>query len=164
MGRFPAGVANDVVGMGTWRLKGSCDPALELLLVRIEGSLRELLEDELTLCDPGAERWKAAGWDLLDSADPGRELGGWAWADVPDPQRGDPGFPRLVVENRAYASRAFRKLHLELAWRQDGLHVRRAEGVGGEGAICLARSARLFFSLRRFDQPPLFSLSSPVRP
>jgi hypothetical protein len=28
------------------------------------------------------------------------------------------------VENRAYQSRAFRKLHIEVAARQDGLQVR----------------------------------------
>jgi hypothetical protein len=28
-----------------------------------------------------------------------------------------------MVENRIYSSRVFRKLHLEVAWRQDGLQV-----------------------------------------
>ena len=31
------------------------------------------------------------------------------------------GYPRLLIENRVYSSRVFRKLHLELAVRQDGL-------------------------------------------
>ena len=33
------------------------------------------------------------------------------------------GYPRLLVENRVYSSRVFRKLHLEVAHRQDGLQV-----------------------------------------
>lgn len=50
-------------------------------------------------------------------------MGAWSYLDVPDPQKGEQGFPRLLIENRAYATRAFRKLHLELAHRQDGLQV-----------------------------------------
>lgn len=42
---------------------------------------------------------------------------------LPDPEREDPGWPRLQVENRAYQTYAFRKLHLEVATRQDGLQV-----------------------------------------
>lgn len=33
------------------------------------------------------------------------------------------GYPRLMIENRIYSSRVFRKLHLEVATRQDGLQV-----------------------------------------
>lgn len=33
------------------------------------------------------------------------------------------GYPRLLIENRVYSSRVFRKLHLEVAYRQDGLQV-----------------------------------------
>jgi hypothetical protein len=33
------------------------------------------------------------------------------------------GYPRLLIENRIYSSRVFRKLHLEVAVRQDGLQV-----------------------------------------
>lgn len=33
------------------------------------------------------------------------------------------GYPRLMIENRIYSSRVFRKLHLEIATRQDGLQV-----------------------------------------
>ncbi len=32
-------------------------------------------------------------------------------------------YPRLLIENRIYSSRVFRKLHLEVACRQDGLQV-----------------------------------------
>ena len=39
------------------------------------------------------------------------------------PERGEEGWPSLRLENRVYRSRVFRKLHLELAIRQDGLQV-----------------------------------------
>jgi phycocyanobilin:ferredoxin oxidoreductase len=42
---------------------------------------------------------------------------------LPDPARDLPAWPRLQVENRAYASSAFRKMHLEVAVRGDGLQV-----------------------------------------
>lgn len=32
-------------------------------------------------------------------------------------------YPRLQLENRIYCSRVFRKLHIEIGARQDGLHV-----------------------------------------
>lgn len=32
-------------------------------------------------------------------------------------------YPRLTLENRVYCSRVFRKLHVEVGVRQDGLHV-----------------------------------------
>ena len=63
------------------------------------------------------------GWDFLDSADPKREWDGWSFNDIADPPKGGEGYPRLLVENRVYCSRAFRKLHLEVAVCQDGLHV-----------------------------------------
>ena len=39
------------------------------------------------------------------------------------PERNAPGWPALRLENRAYSSRVFRKLHMELGVRQDGLQV-----------------------------------------
>lgn len=42
-----------------------------------------------------------------------------ALSPLPPPAR----YPRLLLENRCYCSRVFRKLHIEAAWRQDGLQV-----------------------------------------
>lgn len=42
---LPSAVANDLIGMGSWRLKGMVDPAIQFLVARIEGSWRELLRD-----------------------------------------------------------------------------------------------------------------------
>ena len=39
------------------------------------------------------------------------------------PERSDAGWPVLRLENRVYSSRVFRKLHMELGTRQDGLQV-----------------------------------------
>jgi hypothetical protein len=55
--------------------------------------------------------------------DPKREWDGWSFADIANPAKGEDGYPRLQVENRVYCSRVFRKLHLEVATRQDGLDV-----------------------------------------
>eukprot|EP00955_Chlamydomonas_euryale_P061936 358234-Chlamydomonas_euryale.AAC.9 len=121
IGALPAPVSSDVVGMGTWRLAGSADPSIQLLVSRLEGSWRELLRPDLNLYPPS--EWKAQGWDWCDSMDPHRELDGFAYSDVPDPAPGAEGYPRLYLENRVYCSRVFRKLHLEVGVRQDGLQV-----------------------------------------
>lgn len=39
------------------------------------------------------------------------------------PERNGPSWPVLRLENRVYSSRVFRKLHMELGTRQDGLQV-----------------------------------------
>ena len=88
---------------------------------RLEGSFRELLEDDLNIY-PISE-WKQKGLDWCDSMDPERELEGWSDGDIPDPSKGEEGYPRLLIENRIYCSRVFRKMHIEVAWRQDGLHI-----------------------------------------
>ena len=38
-------MVNELIGLGTWRLKGSLDPALEFLAQRIEGTWREAFID-----------------------------------------------------------------------------------------------------------------------
>ena len=59
----------------------------------------------------------------MDSLDPDRSAGMWGYADLPSPPKGHPKYPRMQIENRCYRSRVFRKLHIELAHRQDGLQV-----------------------------------------
>ena len=59
----------------------------------------------------------------MDSLDPEGEHGGWSYQDLESPPRDDPRYPRLQIENRCYRSREFRKLHLEVAHRQDGLEA-----------------------------------------
>lgn len=57
----------------------------------------------------------------MDTLDPeGKKLMAHA---LPDPAEGSPAYPRLQIENRVYQSYCFRKLHLEVAVRQDGLQV-----------------------------------------
>ena len=62
-------------------------------------------------------------YKYLDSMDPKGTAGVWGYTDIKGPKRGEPGWPRMQVENRCYQSKVFRKLHLELAHRQDGLQV-----------------------------------------
>jgi hypothetical protein len=56
--------------------------------------------------------------------DASKSFGLWSYLDIADPAKGQEGYPRLLIENRAYCSTVFRKLHLELAHRQDGMQVR----------------------------------------
>ncbi len=62
-------------------------------------------------------------YKYLDSLDPERTAGMWGYTDIQPPEKGDPRWPRMQIENRCYQSRVFRKLHIELAHRQDGLQV-----------------------------------------
>lgn len=43
--KLPGPVAQDAVGMGTWRLKGCVDPIIEFLVSRLEGAWRYILDD-----------------------------------------------------------------------------------------------------------------------
>ena len=43
--------------------------------------------------------------------------------NLPDPEKSDPAWPRMQIENRVYESFCFRKLHIEVAVQQDGLQV-----------------------------------------
>lgn len=43
--KFPPAMANELLGMGTWRLKGDVNPCIEFLVQRLEGAWRELCED-----------------------------------------------------------------------------------------------------------------------
>jgi phycocyanobilin:ferredoxin oxidoreductase len=104
------------LSMGSWRLRPKVTPVIEALVAQIEGSWRVVLDSDLKLYSlPPQYRY-------MDSLDPGnsKELP----HQLPDPvDKEDPAYPRLQVENRAYSSYAFRKLHLEVAVRQDGLQV-----------------------------------------
>ena len=85
-------------------------------------------------------------YKYMDSLDPERSAGVWGYVDIKPPERKDPRWPRMQVENRCYQSTVFRKLHIELAHRQDGLQVRLTAtmlqfvdrqklGVGEEGGL-----------------------------
>ena len=113
---FSAEEAALALSMGSWRLRPKVNPIIEALVAQIEGSWRVILDSDLKLYQlPPRYRY-------MDSLDPGgsKEL----VHQLPDPvDKEDPVWPRLQVENRAYSSHAFRKLHLEVAVRQDGLQV-----------------------------------------
>lgn len=92
------------------------DPPFEGLTAQIEGLWRHMLED-LRLY-PMDRKYR-----YLDSVDPERTAGVWGYVDIKPPERGDSRWPRMQIENRCYQSDVFRKLHIELAHRQDGLQV-----------------------------------------
>lgn len=105
------------LGMGTWRLRPKVDPVIETLVSQVEGVWRVVLGDDLQGCDQIPERFIYL--DSLQSTDPSRRFSFL----LPDPPKDDPAWPRFEAENRAYSSYAFRKLHLEVAVRQDGLQI-----------------------------------------
>lgn len=103
--------------LGSWRVRGKICPPVEALAARIEGVIREIqgLEDLKIVKLPPR-------FEYADSLDPERKEGPVTYMR-PDPEKGTEGYPRLQIENRVYRSRVFRKAHLELAVRSDGLQV-----------------------------------------
>lgn len=106
-----------------WRLDADLPPPLALVADRIEAA------------------WAAR----VPGVAPLPLRSDWAWADSDPGGSGEPR-DRLRVENRAYASPAFRKLHLELAVRGDGLAVLHCVlyprlGLGGGGFPILSLDA-----------------------
>lgn len=57
--KLPMSIVGESMGMGSWRLKDSVDPAVELLVSRIESTWRELLEDGE--CGAGVGKRSCAG-------------------------------------------------------------------------------------------------------
>lgn len=116
-GAIDENAATEAMGMGSWRLKGAMDPPFEGLTAQVEGLWRHMVDRDLKLY-PMDKKYK-----YLDSLDPERTAGMWGYSDIKSPEKGDPRWPRMQIENRCYQSTVFRKLHLELAHRQDGLQV-----------------------------------------
>lgn len=105
------------MSMGSWRLRNKVCPQIELLAGAIENCFRAQLRSDLGLCTELPIRFK-----YLDSLDPSGS-NPLVYERSDPPTREDPRWPRLQIENRAYNSYAFRKMHLEVAVRQDGLQV-----------------------------------------
>eukprot|EP00873_Tetraselmis_striata_P005859 jgi/Tetstr1/426123/TSEL_016451.t1 len=110
------------VGLGTWELRGALDLKLEVAAAQVEALLRDVLHEELSGAAVDSSHKYA---DSLEMQLPEEELArlekeGRA---VPDPLKGEPGYPRFTIENRVYYSNVFRKIHMELAVRQDGMQV-----------------------------------------
>ncbi|KAK9796624.1 hypothetical protein WJX73_002588 [Symbiochloris irregularis] len=106
-----------LVGLGSWRLRPFMAPAFETLGAHIEGAWRHLPLGSLQIfpVEPDLQ--------YCDSADPEGKRRDSQEPPSPGPEKGAPGWPRLQMENRCYSTRAFRKMHLELAHRQDDLQV-----------------------------------------
>ena len=58
----------------------------------------------------------------MDSLDPEHKTPS-SYREAEWPERGDDAYPRMQLENRCYASRVFRRLHMELVHRQDSIQV-----------------------------------------
>lgn len=109
--------AVEVMGMSGWRLADKICPEIEELVSQVEDIWNRVLPADnfgVLHLDPK--------FQYLDSVDP-EGTDPFAFLTYQDPVKGDEGYPRLQIENRAYWSRAFRKMHIEVAVRQDGLQV-----------------------------------------
>jgi phycocyanobilin:ferredoxin oxidoreductase len=109
-----------VLGLGLWRLRPIIRRKMAIIIARLEGIVRQCcLEDGLDVVSPGE-------FDYLDNLDPNGEkdaLNPYFASDTPNPRKNDVEYPRFQIENRVYKSRVFRKIHFEIAARQDGLQV-----------------------------------------
>lgn len=113
-------LAATLLGLGLWRLRPIIRPKLAALAARIEGIIRQCCMGDALKVDYAGE---FEYWDTLDpTGERDRCDPGFA-TSTPDPERGKPGYPRLQIENRVYTTRVFRKIHMEIAVRQDGLQV-----------------------------------------
>lgn len=104
--------------MGTWILRGSMDPEFEFLESEFEGLWRQILGYEGFALYEMNPKYK-----FVDSLDPDGEKGEAYTRETKSPKPGQPGYPRMFIENRVYSSDKFRKMHMELGCRQDGLQV-----------------------------------------
>ncbi|KAK9814432.1 hypothetical protein WJX72_005832 [[Myrmecia] bisecta] len=109
-------LAIEALQLGTWRLRGRLDAPYEGLAAQTEGMWRGMLPDLMLYPLPKEFKY-------CDSLDPKQEYGPWAYEELEDPPKDSEAYPRLQIENRCYENRVFRKLHLELSVRQDGLQV-----------------------------------------
>lgn len=125
-----------------WRLGPYLSPPLALLAAALEGAWHASLKSsglELVSLDPGVQYRDSVEPVVEEEEDEGKKE-----EDVPDfdfegvedmraaveaikrqetARLAKINKTRLVVENRIYSSRVFRKIHLELALRGDGLQV-----------------------------------------
>ena len=102
--------------MGSWRLKGRVHPQLEALVAQVEAAWRGSFHGDFKLfLTPLRLKFR-------DSVDPDQENPA-SYGDVIDPAADGPGFPRFMLESRAYRTRVFRKCLLHLTHRQDDSQV-----------------------------------------
>jgi phycocyanobilin:ferredoxin oxidoreductase len=109
-----------LLGLGLWRIRPILRPILTTLAGRVEAIIRQCcFEDGLDVDQSGGFEY----WDTLDQNGTKDALDPFFATDVSYPLIGEQGYPRFQVENRLYKSRVFRKIHIELAARQDGLQI-----------------------------------------
>lgn len=128
-GTQPASLASVLEGVHGWRIAGGrLHPQIERTAAAIESMWRTTFGADL------ARGPLPPHWELLDSCDPLQR--GDIAHEEPDPPRGSPAYPRLVLENRSYRTPLFRSLHMELVVRQDGFQARTDAPACPEGSVC----------------------------
>jgi len=113
-------VAATFFGLGVWRLRSVIQAKIAIFVARIEGIIRQCCtDDDLDIGLSGRFEY----WDTHDLAGEKIEKDPFFTVHMTDPEKDDPDYPRLQIENRVYISRVFRKIHIEVAARQDGLQL-----------------------------------------
>ena len=107
----------ELMKMGSWRVGRLAIPQIELLVSQIEAAVRDILPD----VRPARLSDSLSRFMYMDTMDI-RNTHSMAH-NLPNPEKSDPAWPRMQIENRAYESFCFRKLHIEVAIQQDGLQV-----------------------------------------
>jgi len=109
-----------VLGLGLWRLRPLIRPKIATLAARIEKTILQCcFEDGLAATAAGEFEY----WDTSDPSGEKDSMDPFFATNAFYPSKGEIGYPRFQLENRLYTSRVFRKIHIELAVRQDGLQV-----------------------------------------
>ena len=112
-------LTESILAGGTMHLAYRIHPDLAQLYAALEGMIFEAAGPNLAEA-PGDPRWR-----VVDSVNLMRAAGLAGGLEARhDPGKGEEGWPRLVLENRGYQSAVFRRIHLELAWSQNGINVR----------------------------------------
>jgi phycocyanobilin:ferredoxin oxidoreductase len=106
------------MGLGLWRLRPIMRPNIKAIAARMEGIIRQCcMDDDLHTGHTGEFEY----WDTLDPTGEKDHSDPFFATTTRDPENGDSRYPRFQIENRVYVSRVFRKIHMELASRQDGI-------------------------------------------
>eukprot|EP01026_Neomeris_dumetosa_P029028 TRINITY_DN23534_c0_g1_i8.p1 TRINITY_DN23534_c0_g1~~TRINITY_DN23534_c0_g1_i8.p1 ORF type:complete len:684 (-),score=131.34 TRINITY_DN23534_c0_g1_i8:291-2342(-) len=116
--QMPPEGATEIIEMGMWRLRPLMNDVFSTLVANVEGTWRHHLGLGDLRLYPIEQKWK-----IMDSMDRDFKHNGESYSKIPNPEEDDKKFPRLLVENRYYTTVAFRKLHIEVAYRQDGVRI-----------------------------------------
>eukprot|EP01025_Chloroclados_australasicus_P058676 TRINITY_DN7392_c0_g1_i3.p1 TRINITY_DN7392_c0_g1~~TRINITY_DN7392_c0_g1_i3.p1 ORF type:complete len:313 (-),score=11.76 TRINITY_DN7392_c0_g1_i3:577-1515(-) len=108
----------DKVQVEKWKLSPQMSQRISNLVLDVEEYLYKLIGQDTIQHYPIDDKWQ-----IMDSMDPGLSSCGKTVDEISSPNKGDKQFPRMLIENRFYYSSTFRKIHIEVAYRQDSIWI-----------------------------------------